>query len=644
MRILKYGLIAITAALSAAAYAAQPVLDLSASTVTANNITTTLAASAGKTIDVFASGTDDTSAINAAITLGASNGKAVTLYNTGTNYIVSSPIVPVANTNLVCIGRPTIFLKAGSNSAVIQSAHFVADTATPTYPSDDNVLISGCIIDGNRANQTTGTPDLQNGISIYGQGVRIEKNIIQNIVGHGMRLGGQLAINQVREPIVQDNKLYTIGRHGIWYQGTNDAHFIDNVVVDASQATACTYNGLQLDTTARIFNFHGWHTATATNRVAYQAYVNTGGAEIIASHLEGGCKQLYDGGGGGNRYISNEIYSNFGASGNELVTVAGNDSQFIANRLFNNGGSAPANGINFTASASGNMFTSNKFIGIADATRKEYVFTAEGNYNVINGDVSYQSPSATSSISGYASLDTIDFDRYVATGGTEQHIHVHPGPFSIGGSLAVAGAITGGANALACDGATNDTTAFAASLSANKTILLPPGKTCLVNGLVMTGGQTLDCQGSTLQPYSATGWIIKKTGFHAVIRNCVFNDPNNYTEQTSTLASGASPGASTITAASAAAMSNGEPISIALASGAYFVTKITGISSNTITLQDPIPYSATAIASIGAGGTGYNAADALTVQGRRWGAYNPVCGGFWRCYHGVKHYRGARSL
>lgn len=167
-----------------------------------------------------------------------------------------------------------------------------------------------------------------------------------------------------------------------------------------------------------------------------------------------------------------------------------------------------------------------------------------------------------------------------------------------------------------CTVGTNDSTSFSNALSANSAVQLPSNATCYVQNVVVGANQTLDCRGALLQPFSAgANWIVKKTGFRSVIRNCGFNDPSGFTAQSTTLSASASPGATTISVVSATGMSVGEPISIVLASGASWLTKITAISGTTITLQDAIPYSATAIASIGAAGSGYAANDALVVQG-----------------------------
>ena len=428
-------------------------------------------------ITVVPNGTDDTANINAAISTAAGT-KEVVLSNTGTNYIISSPILPTANTKLIGVGQPTIFLKAGSNCAVIQSANFQTDIVTPVYPSDDNITIRGLVIDGNRTNQTASSnPDYQNGIAIYGQLPRIEENIVQNAYAHGMRIAGESGIDAIREPIVRDNKIYSSGRNGIWYQGPSDGYFADNIVVDAGQAADNTYYAFRMDTSGRIFNFHGWHKSTATNRVAYQGYLNSTGIDVSGSHFEGGRKQLWLAAGQA-RISGSEIYSNFGAAGNELVTVSSNDNQFIGNFLWNNGAPSATNGIALTASAAGNLFSSNKFSGLATSTTAEYIFTSDGGLNVINGDLSYQPATATSTITGYSATDTIDFDRYVAYGGTAQNIHLTPNSLTIGGHLSIAGSLMRNVRIVTAAGSVVITTSDAIvivikTVGAATTVILP---------------------------------------------------------------------------------------------------------------------------------------------------------------------------
>lgn len=170
----------------------------------------------------------------------------------------------------------------------------------------------------------------------------------------------------------------------------------------------------------------------------------------------------------------------------------------------------------------------------------------------------------------------------------------------------------------ACNGVTNDSTAFTSAFAAGASIVIPRGLTCIVGDLVLAAGKQLDCNGSMLQAVSGSTWVIKKNGVNTWIRNCYVNDPSDYNKKATTLSGAASAGATSVTVTSATGFANGMPVTVLLASGAYWPTKIrptTGISGTTFTLSDPIPSSATAVAVSGGGGTNCAVGTTMVVQG-----------------------------
>ena len=169
-----------------------------------------------------------------------------------------------------------------------------------------------------------------------------------------------------------------------------------------------------------------------------------------------------------------------------------------------------------------------------------------------------------------------------------------------------------------CDGATSDTTAFTNAFAAGSVIQVPTGKTCIVGDLVLAAGKQLDCGGSMLQAASGSSWVIKKNGVNSWIKNCYVNDPNDYNKKSTTLSGAASAGATAVAVAATTGFANGMPVTIKLASGAYWPTKIkptTGISGLNVTIVDPIPSSATAVAVASGGGTNCGVGTTLVVQG-----------------------------
>jgi|GEM_PF-2521222 hypothetical protein len=170
----------------------------------------------------------------------------------------------------------------------------------------------------------------------------------------------------------------------------------------------------------------------------------------------------------------------------------------------------------------------------------------------------------------------------------------------------------------ACDGSTDDSLAFSAAISAQNSIFVPSGKTCIIHDVTLSADQSLDCGGSVLQAPPVAGanqWILRKTGFNSRVRNCQFNDPNGATKHATTLSGAATPGSTTIGVNSATGMQVNQPIAIALDSGAYHLTKITNIAGSTITLADAIPSTQAIAPTVAAGGSNYSVNDHLVAQG-----------------------------
>lgn len=165
-----------------------------------------------------------------------------------------------------------------------------------------------------------------------------------------------------------------------------------------------------------------------------------------------------------------------------------------------------------------------------------------------------------------------------------------------------------------CDGSTVDTNAFNSAIAAGGSVQVPSGVTCVVGNLTLTSGQTFDCGNSSLQAAPGSSFILKVLGFGTKLQNCQFQDPNNYTLAASTLSGSVSSGASSINVVSATNFAVGNPITIALQTGAHHVTRINSIAGTSIGLADAIPYFATS-AAIVSGGAGYVVGDYVVVQG-----------------------------
>lgn len=242
-------------------------------------------------------------------------------------YMLSGTIVIPSDTTIQCPapGLVTIQLMAGVNANVIMTtnANHLVGTNSPTgmVVGTD---ISGCRFDGNVAHQT-GTATAENGIEIYGFLTHIHNSIFQHVAGSCMvtdayQFAGGSTVQYISsfEFIVTD----TCGLHGWDDDGPSDSNIINYIAIDSGQAADDTYYGLYLhgQGTARVFNFHGYHRSTATNRVAYQGYfTGNAAAQITNSHFEGGRQEFYA--DNATTCGGCQIYAPFGSASQALATV-----------------------------------------------------------------------------------------------------------------------------------------------------------------------------------------------------------------------------------------------------------------------------------------------------------------------------------
>lgn len=162
-----------------------------------------------------------------------------------------------------------------------------------------------------------------------------------------------------------------------------------------------------------------------------------------------------------------------------------------------------------------------------------------------------------------------------------------------------------------CDGVTSDTAAFNFALAASKYVNAPQGTVCIVKNLNLSANQTLDLHGAVLEPDSGASYLVKVSDFGSQLINGQFADPSYVTMTSTTLASGAASGSNSLTLTSGTGFVIGNLTDILLDSGRHFISKITNVIGNTVTIEDTVPYSPTAIASVTGTGVGCVDGDVL---------------------------------
>lgn len=164
-----------------------------------------------------------------------------------------------------------------------------------------------------------------------------------------------------------------------------------------------------------------------------------------------------------------------------------------------------------------------------------------------------------------------------------------------------------------CTGS-DDSSSISAALSTYHSVALPPASTCLAQNISIGTNQQLDLNKSTLNAEPGATYLVKLTGFNPRLTNGQIGAPSNATLFSTTTTSAYAPGTTTIGVASVSGFSAGNMVSIALANSLHFVTTISSVGANSITLVDAIPSYITS-ASVSAGGTGYDASGTAILSG-----------------------------
>lgn len=230
------------------------------------------------------------------------------------------------------INATVLFQPTNGNADVILTEGFYSLIGTDendiNTPHDFGII--GMTIDGNGDNQNGSGGDSINGLALYGYRYILRQIYVRNAKRHGILSEwgpfGDFSMESHWENVTVD----TCGRHGVWHAGPHDTNFHKLHIIDASQETDNTYDGLLLtgNMNGRFVNFHAWHRSTATNRVLNQLRDMVGASEWIASHFEGGRRQIYSE-GAKSRFLACLIYAHFGATNSAMVQLESNDNIFV---------------------------------------------------------------------------------------------------------------------------------------------------------------------------------------------------------------------------------------------------------------------------------------------------------------------------
>ena len=263
----------------------------------------------------------DAAAINAAIAAVSVVGGRVIIPNRGATWALEAPIILQSNVEVECTGRPMLKLNNGVNTNTIEGYNFRAWLGIWGPYGIQNFGIRGCIIDGNRANNTTPVDAYAgNGVVFVGREFLLDNLIIQNTAMIGLwseyaggNMGGGTSPYGGHISHLTTNYTGTDG----WYSRVSDTHLVDANFRDAGQngtALAPVGAGLHVGVGGcpHMSDANEWNT---TGFQAYGVLIESDGCNITGMHIESGRIANIAITGQNNQLDSIMSYSNYAGTG-----------------------------------------------------------------------------------------------------------------------------------------------------------------------------------------------------------------------------------------------------------------------------------------------------------------------------------------
>jgi Pectate lyase superfamily protein len=373
--------------------------------------------------------TDDAAAINAAITAANTAGGGRVVLNAGT-CIVGSPVQLLSNVALVGtgIGSTILKLKNGVNVDVVDGAANLFGGSPAASSTISFAQLSDMTIDGNSANNTTGTC-----VGVVGYRNSFINLKITNCAEYGLRTE---LINDPAGPMesfYSNILIDTTGKHGWWNHGPHDSNVDGFIVVDAGQATNNTWDAIFGDTNSslRVTNMHTWHRGSSSNRTRY-GFNSPGGNNVTTSNFEGSWTANTIHQGSSDTFIGNSWYSPWNGT-NIIIKQAFN---FLSGIMLGNCCSRPASvGIVLGQGGDNAGFNVLDFIITAN-TLGTVDFTNSANFNKVR--IRNFQTSGPAFIGTPAALD--DIDLFSSGGATSPVFVKSPGKILTGNAAPAASA------------------------------------------------------------------------------------------------------------------------------------------------------------------------------------------------------------
>ena len=356
--------------------------------------------------------------INSAITALGSQGGTVYLMD-GT-YIIDGSITPTAKTTIIGSGPGTVIkLKNGIN------ANFTAVTN-----SASEVTIANLTVDGNSANNTSGT---QRGIAVSGGGsATVAGTTMTSITASSFRNEG-IYITGGSSHKITNSQILANGTTGVYLGATYSVVSGNTIASNATSGVAIyssnntvSSNTLRANGVGVYVQGAGYNTITGNTISGSTGTTNGAGIDlwngstyntITGNTIDSGA---YNGislrTSSNNNLVANNTISGNAEAG-IFITLSSNNT-IQSNRLHNNAGSGTSNSITLTWSSSNNVFTNNI---ITDTAGTGYAVSLDSSSgastaNVLSGNV-FSGTGATTINDTAAS--TIYNGQSVAAGGLD---------------------------------------------------------------------------------------------------------------------------------------------------------------------------------------------------------------------------------
>ncbi len=328
--------------------------------------------------------------INSAISAVSAAGGGIVYLEDGT-YIISGSVTIASNVTLEGAGANTVIeLENGANAAV---------TMINIGSSTSNVVVKDLTLNGNKANQTSGSTYGVNDVTNSTPGVQLNHLSVENM--YGSAYGVMLAGSGTGSDSVTNSYIASNAGIGV-YSSTANAFIADNVItgnsgkgIDVTGAgTTITSNTVTSNSSYGIYATSGKGMVVSNNTIA--SNTSYGMYLLGAPGLSVTGNSLTNNAGGINEAASNAIISGNTLTNNTTFGIdleSGSTGDVVEDNTISLPSTGAYDGIYVSNTASGNSVTNNTILG--NGGTGVAIYTQAGALNTYLSGNSYSGTGAT---------------------------------------------------------------------------------------------------------------------------------------------------------------------------------------------------------------------------------------------------------